>query len=437
MTLLIIFCSLLLLILLITWVKVNPFLSFLIVAILTGLLLGIPVDKIASSVQKGMGDTLGGLIIIIVLGAMQGKLIAESGAAQKISSVLVKSFGTKNIQWALVATGFIVGIPLYYQVGFVLLIPLIFSVVYRYKLPIVYIGLPTMAALSVTHGFLPPHPAPVALIGQFHANMGITLLYGFIIAIPAIIIGGPLYSRTLRTINSAPLEAYQPADLAEEKLPGTFTSFFIALLPVVLLMITTALLFTPIKDELFLQSVNFLNTPAIVMLLSLIVATYYLGINQGRTIKEVMKIYEEAVKDVAMILLIIGAAGAMKQILADSGVDKVIAAQLQNLHLQPLVLGWLIAAIIRACIGSSTIAGLTAAGIIAPLVVTSGVNPNLMVLSVGAGSLAFSHVNDTGFWMFKEYYNLSLKDTFRSWSVMETIVSVVGLIGVLVLDWFV
>ena len=437
MILLIVVSSILLLILLISWGKVNPFLAFLLVSIIAGLLLGIPVNKIAKSIEKGIGDTLSSLLAIIVLGAMLGKLVAESGAAQKIASVLMRSFGTKNIQWALVATGFIVGIPLFYQVGFVLLIPLIFSVVYQYKLPAVYIGLPTMAALSVTHGFLPPHPAPTALVGQFNANLGQTLLFGILIAIPAIIIGGPLYARTLKGIHSTPLETFQPTSVPEDQLPKAFPSFFIALFPVLLLMMTTLMLYLPTSNVALTQAVNFLNTPFIVMLIAVAAATYFLGIRNGRSIKEVMKIYEESIKDVMMILLIVGAAGAMKQVLADSGVDKIIAGSLQNLHLQPLVLGWLIAALIRICLGSATIAGLTAAGILAPLVTQAGVNPNLMVLSVGAGSLAFSHVNDAGFWMFKEYYNLSLKDTFRSWSTMETIVSICGLIGVLILDVFV
>lgn len=437
MILLVVFFCIVLLILLISWGKINPFLAFLVVSILAGLLLGIPVNKIATSVEKGIGDTLSSLLTIIVLGAMLGKLVAESGAAQKIASVLMRSFGTKNIQLALVITGFIVGIPLFYQVGFVLLVPLVFSVVYQYKLPTVYIGLPTMAALSVTHGFLPPHPAPTALVGQFHANLGETLLYGMAIAVPAIIIGGLLFSKTLKNIKSVPLETFQPSSVPEEKLPKTFASFFIALFPVGLLMITTLLLYLPFENKGVLQTINFLNTPSIVMLIALAAATYFLGVKTGKSIKEIMKIYEESIKDVMAILLIVGAAGAMKQVLADSGVDKVIAASLQGLHLQPLVLGWVIAAIIRICLGSATIAGLTAAGILAPLTMQAGVNPSLMVLSVDAGSLAFSHVNDAGFWMFKEYYNLSLKDTFRSWSAMETIVSLCGLAGVLILNLFI
>src|SRR6476659_5842515 len=205
MTFIIIACCILGLVILITWAKVNPFLAFLLVSTVTGLLLGIPFQNVMQSVTKGLGDTLGSLVIIIVLGAMLGKLVAESGAAQQIAATMMGIFGLKYIQWALMATGFIVGIPLFYNVGFVLMIPLIFSVVYQYKLPAVYIGLPMLASLSVTHGFLPPHPSPTALVATFHADLGITLLYGMIIAIPTILIAGPLFSQTLKGIRSEPL----------------------------------------------------------------------------------------------------------------------------------------------------------------------------------------------------------------------------------------
>lgn len=436
MTFLIIFLCIAGLVLMITWGKINPFLAFLIVSIAAGLLLGIPFNKVIASVQFGIGDTLGSLVIIIALGAMLGKLVADSGAAQKIASVMMEAFGVKYIQWALVVTGFIIGIPLFYGVGFVLMVPLIFSVVYQYKLPAVYIGLPMLAALSVTFGFLPPHPSPTALVVQFHANMGLTLVYGLIIAIPAIIIAGPLFSRTLKNIHSVPLETFHGTSLPEDRLPGTVSSFLSALLPVVLLMIATlvANFISPVTS--FGKVISFLSEPAVVMLISLAVATYTLGIKQGSTIKNVMSTYAESVKDIAMILLIIGSSGALKQVLTDSGISQEIAAQLNHVNIHPLILAWLIAAIIRICVGSATVAGLTTAGILAPLILQGHVNPNLMVLSIGAGSLAFSHVNDSGFWMFKEYFNVSIKDTIRSWTMMETIISLVGLAGVLILNFF-
>lgn len=413
------------LIIIISYYKINAFLAFLIISIITGLLLGIPVAKITTSVQTGLGDMLGGLVIVVVCGAMLGKLTADSGAAQRIASGMMKLFGRKYIQWALVVTGFIIGIPLFYNVGFVLVMPLIFSVAYQYKIPPVYIGLPMLSALSVTHGFLPPHPAPTALVEQFGANMGTTMLYGIIIGIPTVIIAGPLFARTLKGLQSTSIKTFQTDYIAEVKPPGLVNSMLSALLPVILLAITTILLDDPKVEE---------QLPPIVMIVSLLVATYTLGIHQGTDIKKIMDIYGESVKDIAMLVLIMGGAGALKQILKDSGVSKQIGDVLMTLDVHPLILGWTIACIIRVCVGSATVAGLAAAGIVLPLLGQPGVDANLMVLAIGAGSLMFSHVNDAGFWMYKEYFNLSIRDTLRSWSVMETLVAVLGIIGVMILN---
>lgn len=434
MTIYIVLFCILALVLLTTWGKCNAFLAFLVVSITAAWLLGIPLDKITQSVQKGIGDTLGSLVIIIMLGAMLGKLVAETGAARRITSFLMNAFGEKYLQWALMVTGFIVGIPLFYNVGFVLMVPLIFSVVYQYKLPAVYIGLPMLAALSVTHGFLPPHPAPTALVTQFKANMGLTLLYGLAVAVPAIILAGPVFARTLKHINAVPLQIFQPRPIADKDLPGTANSFLTSLLPVLLLAVTAILPMLNATGEKPPAFYAFIGDPIIVMLISVIVATFTLGTSTGRSISSIMGIYTDAVKDVAMIVLIVAGAGVLKQVFVDSGVSKDIAEGLQSWEIHPLVLGWLIAAVIRVCVGSATVAGLTTAGIIAPVMTQVNVNPNLMVLSIGAGSLMFSHVNDAGFWMYKEYFNLSIKDTLRSWSIMETIVAVVGLLGVLLLN---
>jgi Gnt-I system high-affinity gluconate transporter len=264
--------------------------------------------------------------------------------------------------------------------------------------------------------------------------MGITMLYGIAIAIPAIIIGGLLFSKTLKNISSVPIKTFISEDLPDDKLPGTANSFLTALLPVILLAFSAVSIALLAQNHPLHSFLSFITEPAVVMLLALLVATYTLGINMGKSMKQVMHIYADSVKDIAMILLIIGGAGALKQVLTDSGVSNEIAAALQGLQMEPLLLGWLIAAVIRVCIGSATVAGLTAAGLIAPVVLQASVNPNLMVLAIGAGSLMFSHVNDGGFWLFKEYFNLSIKDTIRSWSMMESIVAIVGLIGVLLLN---
>lgn len=430
MTLLIVIASLGLLVLLITYWKVNSFISFLLVSILAGVCFGLPLPDIAKSIQKGLGDTLGSLVVILVLGAMLGKLVASSGAAKQISDTLIDLFGLKNITWGLMLTGFVIGIPLFYNVGFVLMIPLIFSLVQQYKIPPLMAGVPMMASLSVAHGFLPPHPSPAALVAQFHANMGETLMLGIIVAIPAIILAGPIFAKTLAHLPVKPLKTFANAEVDETNLPSKTASFIAALFPVFLLVGTT-IAEVQIPDS---SLVKFIADPAMVMLVAILVATYILGIRRGKKIEEVMNVYGEAVKDVAMILLIIAGAGTLKEILLISGVSQEIANYLGGLPIHPLVLGWMMAAIIRVCLGSATIAGLTAAGMIYPLVAAGDVNANLMVLSIGAGSLMFSHVNDTGFWLFKEYFNLTVKETLRSWSLMETIVSITGLAGVMILD---
>ena len=435
MSILIVFLCIALLVLLITYFKINAFLAFLIVSIIAGLSLGIPVDKITKSVQLGVGHMLGDIVVIIVSGAMLGKLVAESGAAQRIGSGMMYLFGERYIQWALMFTGFIIGIPLFYNVGFVLVVPLIFTVAYRYNFPAVYIGLPMLAALSVTHGFLPPHPSPATLVKQFNADMGETLFYGILIALPTVIIAGPIFSKTLRGINSGVLKTFQSSSLSENQLPGLANSIISALLPVIVIAVTTLIL-PRIPDEGILKDTFiFISDPAMVMLISLVIATFTLGINMKMPMKKVMDIYGDAVKDIAMLLLILAGAGALKQVLIDSGMSKEIANALDGLNVHPLVLGWFIACTIRVCVGSATVAGITAANIIYPMIEQHHVNPSLMVLSIGAGSLMFSHVNDAGFWLYKEYFNLSIKDTIRSWSLMETIVAVCGLMGVMIIHY--
>jgi len=437
MTILFVVLSILLLVLLIVWAKLNPFLAFLITSITAGFLLGIPPGEIAGSVQKGIGGLLGDLVIIITMGAMLGKLVAESGAAQRIADFLMNLFGKKYIHWAMMVTGLAVGIPLFYNVGFVLLVPLVFTVAYQFKLPAVFVGIPLLASLSVTHGFLPPHPSPAALVAQFDANMGLTLLYGMIIAVPTILVAGPWFTRFLKKIPSKPLETFRAKTKPEEALPSTFNSFFSSLLPVILLVGTTVLSFQVKEDNSLYGYIEFIADPGMVMLFSLLVATFTLGLGQKISMDKLMAIYVVAVKDVSMIILIVAGAGALKQVLLDSGVSQDIANALEGWDVHPLLLAWTITAVIRVCVGSATVAGLTTAGIIAPLIQDTGVDPNLVVLAIGAGSLMFSHFNDAGFWMYKEFFNVSIKDTIKSWSVMETIVAVVGLAGVMVMDWFV
>ena len=422
---------------LVVWAKVHPFLAFVLVSAAAAFALGMPAGDIAGAVRKGVGDILGSLTIVIVTGAMLGKLVVESGAAQRIASVLVKAFGERRMAWAMAITGFIVGIPLFYGVGFVLLVPIIFAVIAQYRLPALVVGVPACAAMSVAHGLLPPHPAPTALVATFNANLGLTLIYGLIVAVPAIILAGPVFARTLTGIQARPLPGFAAEPKPESELPGAFISIVTALLPAVLLLLTTVRGFmTPGAAQGGVQEsglLRFLSDPDVVMIIALIFATVSLGLARGRSLPSVMNTFGTAINDVASILLVIAGSGAFKEVLIKSGVNAQIAQALQGLSMDPLILAWIVTAVIRVCVGSATVAGLTAAGILAPVVTGGGVDPNLMVLSIGAGSLFCSHVNDSAFWMFKEYFNVSIAETLKSWTVMESIVSVVGLLGVLVL----
>lgn len=435
MALFIVLISILLLVLLVAGFRLNTFIAFLVVCLFMGLLLKMDINAITQSITTGIGKTLGGLVTIIVFGSMLGKLVAESGAAQRIANGLMHLFGRKYIQWSLMLTGFIVGIPLFYNIGFVLMVPLIFTVAARTKLPAVYLGIPMLASLSVTHGYLPPHPSPTALVGAFGANMGMTLMYGLMVAIPAIIAAGPVFSRFLKGYKQEPAALFHIEPIPDEQLPGMVESLLAALLPVILLAGTTIIKLT--STGTLVKVADWLGDPIIVMLIAVLNGIYLLGLKRGLKMKTVMKSLDESIKDVSPIILIIGGSGALTQMLLDSKVSDIIAQGMMSTHMNPLLLAWCLAALVRVAVGSATIAGLTTAAMLGPLVGTLGVNPCLMVLATGAGSLMFSHVNDGGFWLFKEYFNLSVKDTFKTWSVMETIVSVVGLAGCLILSVFV
>jgi len=403
--------------------------ALLIVSIVVGLLLGMPVAKVTASITNGIGNTLGSMVMVLALGAMMGKLIEDSGAARKIVSILMITFGYKNIQWAVLLTGLLVGIPLFYNAGFVVLIPLVFAISAATGLPKLYIGIPMAAALSVTHGFLPPHPGPVALSAIFHADIGKTLLLGLLLSIPIAIVAGVFFPRLIIKKGNTG----NPDTLlfsAENGLPSGFKSFFVALLPVVIIAAGTVGVGLLPQSALRTFFV-FISDPTVALLIAVILTLMI----QDVPIQKAMDSCTEGVKSIVMIILIIAAGGAFKQILIDSGVGSTVAALAAPIQLSPLFLAWLLTAALRVTLGSATVAALTASGMVLPLI-GPGVSAELMVLSVGAGSLMFSHVNDTGFWMFKEYFNLTLKQTFLTWTAMESIVSVLGLLGVLLLSNF-
>jgi Gnt-I system high-affinity gluconate transporter len=422
------------LVVLVAWVKMHPFLAFVLVSAGAGVSLGLPLEAIPAAIRKGIGDILGSLLIVILTGAMLGKLVVESGAAQRIADTLVSGFGQQRMAWAMALTGFIVGIPLFYGVGFVLLVPIIFAVVDRYRLPPLLVALPALAALSVAHGLLPPHPAPTAMVATFGANLGWTLLYGLLVAVPALVLAGPVFSRAVAGIPARPLAGLTTGTLTESQLPGAAVSIATALMPAVLLLFTTLGEGLARPGSTMASILHVVAEPDVVMLVALLFATVTLGLGRGRSLPAVMNTYASAIGDVASILLVIGGSGAFKEVLVQSGVNGQIGELLRGLPVDPLITAWIVTAAIRASVGSATVAGLTSAGLVAPLVAEGAADPNLMVLAIGSGSLAFSHVNDAGFWLFKEYFNLGITDTLKSWTVMETIVAVTGLAGVVLLS---
>ena len=362
MPLVVITLGILLLFLLILVVRLNAFIAFILVGLAIGMGQGMELNAIVDSIEKGIGNTLGFLVMILGLGAMLGKLVAESGAAQKITNGLIKLFGLKNTRMAVMLTGFIVGVTMFYSVGFVILVPLVFTVAAATGFSLISIALPMLAALSVTHGFLPPHPAPTALSVMFEADMGKTLLYGLIVAIPAILISGPILTRFIPKVEAKPLKEFMTTKVfSEEELPSFSNSILTALLPVILIAVSTLIVnFFPIEG-MWLSIIKFIGNPVIALLLTVLAGTYTLGIARGLNMDGVMKIYGAAVSGITMVLLIIAGAGSLKQILIDSGVSEYIGNLLQITSMSPLVIGWLIATLIRFSVGSATVAGLTTA----------------------------------------------------------------------------
>lgn len=428
--------------------KLNTFISLIIVSFGVALALGMPLDEIVKTIEAGLGGTLGHLALIFGLGAMLGKLIADSGGAQRIAMTLVNKFGEKNIQWAVVAASFIIGVALFFEVGLVLLIPIVFAISRQLKVSILYLGIPMVAALSVTHGFLPPHPGPTVIAGEYGADIGQVLLYGFIISIPTVILAGPVFTKLAKKLVPASFtKTGNIASLGEQKefkledTPGFGISVFTAMLPVILMSIATILTLLQktlgFEDNSILAAIRFIGDASTSMLISLLVAVYTMGLARKIPIKTVMQSCTTAITHIGMMLLIIGGGGAFKQVLINGGVGDYVAELFQGTSLSPILLAWIIAAILRISLGSATVAALTTAGLVIPLLGQSDVNLALVVLATGAGSLIASHVNDAGFWMFKEYFGLSMKETFATWTLLETIVSVAGLGFILLLSLFV
>ncbi|KVH07961.1 MULTISPECIES: GntP family permease [Burkholderia] len=431
------------LILMIARYKIYPFLVLIIVSLGLGLVVGMPMDKIVKSFETGTGGTLGHIAIVVGLGTMLGKMMAESGGAERIATTLIDWFGEKNIHWAMMFVAIIVGLPVFFEVGFVLLIPIAFNVAKRTGKSLLVVGLPMVAGLSVVHGLIPPHPAALLAVQQYGADIGKTIAFGLIVGVPTAIIAGPLFalviSKFVKLPENNPLAAQfvdSRADGGKRELPSFGITLFTILLPVVLMLVGSwaDLVFTP--KSLPNNLLRFAGNSDVALLIAVLVSFWTFGAKQGFNRDQIQKFCGECLAPIAGITLIVGAGGGFGGVLRDSGISQQIVETAKHAHLSPLLLGWFVAALMRLATGSATVAMTTACGIVAPIAAASGaaVRPELLVLATGSGSLIFSHVNDGGFWLIKEYFGMTVGQTFKTWSLLETIISVLGLSFTLLLS---
>ncbi|MHB1023951.1 MAG: GntT/GntP/DsdX family permease [Acidobacteriaceae bacterium] len=427
------------LILLIAVYKLNPFIVLFLTSLALAAVTGMKADAIIKSFEAGLGGTLGHIAIVVALGTMLGKMMAESGGAERIAHTLIDLFGEKHVHWAMMLVALVVGLPVFFEVGFVLLIPIVFTVARRTNTSLILVGLPMLAGISVVHGLVPPHPAAMMAVAMFHADVGRTIFDAILVGVPTAVIAGPLYAKWI-----APrihLDSYNP--IAEQflehdttrKLPGFSITLATILLPVLLMLIGSWADSLSAPHTTLNSTLHFIGNADIALFVAVLVSFVTLGKMSGFNRESILKFTNECLAPTATITLLVGAGGGFGRILQDSGVSQAIVQIALHAHIPILLLAWLIAALIRLATGSATVAMTTAAGMVAPIALhVVGVRPELLAIATGAGSLVFSHVNDGGFWLVKEYFNMSVADTMKTWSICETIISVVALMLTLLLS---
>ncbi|MBX9426156.1 MULTISPECIES: gluconate:H+ symporter [Streptomyces] len=426
-------------VLLITKFKLHAFLALTIGSLALGAFAGAPLDATIKSFTTGLGNTVAGVGVLIALGAILGKLLADSGGADQIVDTILARASGRAMPWAMVLIASVIGLPLFFEVGIVLLIPVVLLVAKRGNYSLMRIGIPALAGLSVMHGLIPPHPGPLVAIDAVGANLGVTLALGLVVAVPTVIIAGPVFSRyAARWVDIPAPENMIPVRPSEdlEKRPGFGVTVATVMLPVVLMLVKALVDIVVDDPENGVQKVtDVIGSPLIALLAAVIVALFTLGRAAGFTKDRLSSTVEKSLAPIAGVLLIVGAGGGFKQTLIDIGVGQMILDFSENWSIPALLLAWLIAVAIRLATGSATVATISAAGLVAPLAAGMSTSETaLLVLAIGAGSLFFSHVNDAGFWLVKEYFGMTVGQTIKTWSVMETIISVVGIVFVLLLS---
>jgi GntP family gluconate:H+ symporter len=421
------------LILLIAVYKLNPFITLLLASLFLAVVAGMPLSTVIHSFETGVGATLGHIAVVVALGTMLGKMMAESGGADQIAHTLIRLFGEKRVHWAMVVIGLVVGLPAFFEVGFVLLIPIAFTVARRTRTSLVLVGLPMLAGLSVVHGLVPPHPAALLAVTIYKADVGRTIFYALLVGLPTAVIAGPLYAKLIAPHIKLPAENPMAAQFvdhgAERSLPGFWLTLFTILFPVLLMLAGSWANAVSAPGTVLNEALHMVGNDDMALLIGVLLSFYTLGRMRGFTRATILRFSNECLAPTATITLLVGAGGGFGRILQDSGVSQAIIAVALHSHVPLLLLAWLLAASMRLATGSATVAMTTAAGIVAPIALQSGgVHPELLAIATGAGSLIFSHVNDGGFWLVKEYFNMSVAQTLKTWSVCETIISVTALL---------
>lgn len=436
-----------LLLLLITKFKINAFISLLIASVFVGIAAGMPASSVIDSIQEGMGGTLGFVATVVGLGAIFGQILEHSGGAKAVANSMLTRFGKENASWAMVITGFFVAIPVFFDVGFIILVPLVYALSRDTKKSLLYYGIPLLTGLAVTHAFIPPTPGPIAVADIIGADLGWVILFGFIIGIPTAVVAGPIFGRFIGNRIHVPIPEYmelEDEEIQDASLPSFWLLISIISVPLILILgntLTSSFIEQTVIEAGFLtEMIIFTGHPFIALTIAVLIALYWLGVRRGSTREQLSKLSMEALKPAGVIILITGAGGVFKQVLVDSGVGEMLANTMSDIGLPVIVLAWLIAAAVRITQGSATVAMITAAGIVYPILIQfdlSEPHKALVVLSIAAGATIMSHVNDSGFWLVNRYFGMSEKDTLKSWTVMETIIAVMGLILALGLSVFV
>lgn len=441
--LLIVVSAVVFLLFLVLKLKLNAFIALLITSMFVGVATGMPLANILDSIQKGMGGTLGFVATVVGLGAIFGQMLESSGGAESMAHYLVKKFGEKRAPFAMVLTGFFVGIPVFLDVGFIILVPIVYALSRDTKKSVLYYGIPLLAGLAVTHSFIPPTPGPVAVADIIKAELGYVILWGFILGLPVAILAGPVFGRYIskRIVVFPPENSIPENPEAKENLPKF--GLIISIIAIPLFLILLATVSDVLVKKQFLSAglipdiIGFIGHPFSALTLATLVAIYFLGIRKGFKKQEILDLSTKALGPAGIIILITGAGGVLKQILVDSGIGKMMAESIADSSLPPVLLAWTLAAIVRVTQGSATVAMITAAGIMAPVLEVFNLSANhlaLVVLAIASGATLLSHVNDSGFWLVGKYFGMTEKQTLQSWTIMETIIAISGLILTLIVS---